>query len=114
MKKLIAISAAMLVPALLFGASAQAEDGAAIFQAKGCVACHDATQDRTAQGLGPSLQQVAAAYKGDQAGLVAFLKGEGEPKVAPDKYPIMKSQLAITQALTDAERDALAQFLLSH
>jgi cytochrome c len=108
MNKLISVS---MLTALLTAGPALAADGAALFQSKGCSACHHATEDRSAQGLGPSLQQVAEAYGGDSEAVEAFLKGEGEPKVYPDKYPIMKTQLGITKALPEEELQALASYL---
>jgi cytochrome c len=111
MKKLIAVSA---ISALFVAAPSFAADGAQIFQSKGCVACHDATQDRVAQGLGPSLKMIAEAYKGKEDALISFLKGEGKPHVYPDKYPIMQGQLALIKGLSEDDRKALATYLLSH
>ena len=111
MRKLVFLSA---ISALLATGPSLAQDGQTIFQSKGCTVCHDAQQDRVAMGLGPSLKQISEAYKGQEDALTAFLKGQGEPKVYPDKYPIMKGQLAITQALPDDELKALATYLTSH
>ncbi|NPA13152.1 MAG: c-type cytochrome, partial [Aquificae bacterium] len=54
-------------------------NGQALFNSKGCAACHPATTD----GVGPSLQKIAQAYGGDTQKLIQFLKGEGKPIVDP-------------------------------
>jgi cytochrome c len=89
-------------------------DGKAVFTAKGCTACHNLDKDQAAMGLGPSLRQIAKAYKGDAAGLTAFLKGSDKPKVYPDKYPTMKGQVAMTKTMPAADIDALVQYLTSN
>ncbi len=114
MRKLLAMSAVSVLPFLATVGTSWATDGEKIFQSKGCVACHDATQDRVSIGLGPALKQIAASYKGHQDALVEFLKGEGKPKVYPAKYPIMQAQLAMIKGLSPEDRQALAKFLLTH
>jgi cytochrome c551/c552 len=102
--------------ALFLPLTAAADDGEALFTSKGCVACHDAAEDRTAMGLGPSIAQVKAAYDaaGGAEALVKFLNAdpEAKPLVKPELYPIMQGQQALTKTLTDDERKALADFLL--
>ncbi len=87
-----------------------AADGKAIFQSKGCASCHNPTVDT----VGPSLKKIAAAYKGKEDELIAFLKGQHKAIVDPAKFPIMMSQLNVTKKLTDEELKALADFILSH
>ena len=111
MKALFAISA---ISALLVAVPSFAADGKQIFQSNDCIVCHDATEDRVAEGLGPSLEMIAAAYKGKEDALIRFLKDEGKPRLYPGKYPIMEDQLASIRGLSDDERKALATFLLSH
>jgi len=110
MKTLFAISA---ISALFVAGPAFAADGAQIFESNGCMVCHDATENRVADGLGPSREMIAAAYKGNEDALISFLKDEGKPRLYPEKYPIMEDQLDSIRGLSDDERKALAAFLLS-
>jgi len=65
----------------LFAATAFAQDGAQLSQSKGCMTCHDVSQ----QKMGPSFKAIAASNKGKadaQARLVGALKsGSGHVKV---------------------------------
>jgi cytochrome c len=112
MKKVLA---AVIASAMVTSAGLMA-DGAATFGSKGCKSCHHATKDQLSAGMGPSLAQVSAAYKanGGKAALEKFLKGEGSAIVAPKKFSVMKPQLAKTKPLSDADRGALADFILTH
>jgi len=60
----------------------QAQSGADVAKAKGCLNCHDVDKKK----VGPAFKDVAAKHKGNkdaQAALVAKLKsGKGHPKVA--------------------------------
>lgn len=60
----------------------QAQSGADIAKAKGCLNCHEVEKKK----VGPAFKDVAAKHKGNkdaQAALVAKLKsGKGHPKVA--------------------------------
>jgi cytochrome c len=106
MKKLVlsALSVAVLA------AGSFAADGKALFQQKGCTACHQADKD----SVGPALKKIAAAYKGKEADLIKFLKGQGKAIVDPAKESVMKPNLNTTKAMKDDELKALAQFILSH
>jgi cytochrome c len=106
MKKLVlsALSVAVLA------ASSFAADGKALFQQKGCTACHQADKDT----VGPALKKIAAAYAGKEADLIKFLKGQGKAIVDPAKEAVMKPNLNTTKAMKDDELKALAQFILSH
>ncbi|MEJ5172521.1 MAG: c-type cytochrome [Hydrogenothermaceae bacterium] len=106
MKKfVVAVASVMAVASASF-----ATDGKALFQQKGCTACHQAAADT----VGPSLKKIAAAYAGKEADLIKFLKGEGKAIVDPAKEAIMKPQINTTKAMKDDELKALAQFMLSH
>jgi cytochrome c len=89
---------------------ALAADGKAVFESNGCTACHAADKEM----VGPSLQEIASKYAANRDALVAFLGGSAAPKVDPDEFAIMKPNLTKTQALADADRAALADFILSH
>ncbi|MCX7761159.1 MAG: c-type cytochrome [Hydrogenothermaceae bacterium] len=106
MKKLVvAVAFVMAVASASFAA-----DGKALFQQKGCTACHQAAADT----VGPSLKKIAAAYAGKEAELIKFLKGEGKAIVDPAKEAVMKPQINTTKAMKDDELKALAQFILSN
>ena len=106
-------SATFLLASLLVCSPAFADDGRRLFQANGCAACHYPAQDRTGHGLGPSLAQVADAYRGRADALVEFLRGNGEPLLYPDKYRLMKAQLPRVMALSDRDLRSLAQYMLT-
>lgn len=105
MKKFLVAAAVMAVSTASF-----ATDGKALFQQKGCTACHQAAADT----VGPSLKKIAAAYAGKEADLIKFLKGEGKAIVDPAKEAIMKPQINTTKAMKDDELKALAQYMLSN
>lgn len=74
---LIALAAATVVAA----GTAQAQSGADVAKAKGCLNCHDVAKKK----VGPAFKDVAAKYKGKgaEASLVAKIRdGKGHPKVA--------------------------------
>ena len=60
----------------------QAQSGADLLKAKGCLGCHDAEKKK----VGPALKDIAVKHKGSkdaEAMLVGKLKeGKGHPKVA--------------------------------
>jgi len=92
---------------------ALAANAEALFEANGCAACHHPTEDRVAKGLGPSRAQISDAYAGRAEQMVAFLRGDSEPILYPDKYTLMKTQLPRLSALNDEELRSLANYLLS-
>ena len=107
MKKVIM---AVVMGAVISVGGAFAADGKAVFQSKGCTACHNPTVDT----VGPSLKKIAKAYAGKEQQLIEFLKGHGKAIVDPAKFPIMQPQLNQLKSLSDAELKALAEFILSH
>jgi cytochrome c len=62
----------------------------------------------------PSLPDLAKAYKGKKEQLIKFLKGEAPSIVRPERSATMKRQVEKTKAMSDSERAALADFMLSH
>ncbi len=96
--------------AAVFGGSALAADGRAVFEAARCAGCHKPDTDK----VGPSLKTMAGAYGAGKDDLVAFLAGAAEPRMNWGKFSIMKPNLQRTMALSDEERGALADFILSH
>lgn len=87
----------------------KAISGKEVFASKGCVACHQ-TETKT---VGPALKEIAAAYKGNKTGLIAFLKEEGEAIVDPAQAAVMQPQLAVTKVLPKDELEAIADYMLS-
>ena len=84
--------------------------GKEIFNGKGaCIACHQPD----VKLIGPSLQVIAKTYKEKNGDMVTFLKGEGEPIVDPTQYEIMKTNFAITKAMSDTELKALEAYVYS-
>ncbi len=92
-------------------AQSPVELGKEIFEGKGnCVACHQAAE----KVIGPSLQDIAAIYKSKNADMVTFLKGGGKPIVDPSQYEVMKTNFAITKAMSNEELKALEAYVYSH
>ena len=75
------MKAAVLIMAaagLIAAGAAQAQSGAELVKAKGCLNCHDTDQKK----VGPAFKDVAAKNKGGEAKLVEKLKeGKGHMKV---------------------------------
>lgn len=84
--------------------------GKEIFEGKGkCVTCHQPDQ----KIVGPSIQQIAQVYKAQQGDIVAFLREQSDPIVDPEQYAVMKTNFAITKAMSDEELDALESYIYS-
>ncbi|WP_457641250.1 c-type cytochrome [Persephonella sp.] len=105
MKNLYTVTAVFLLGLTL---NSYAADGAEIFKKNTCAICHKETKD----AVGPSLKTIAEFYKNNPDQLKAFLKGEAEPIIWPDRFNMMKPQMGKLKAMSDEEIDALAQFLL--
>lgn len=84
--------------------------GEKLFTEKTCTTCHKPDTKL----VGPSLKDIAAAYKDNKDGLKAFLKGEAKPIVDPSQESVMHPQIAITKALPTEQLDQMADFILSH
>jgi cytochrome c551/c552 len=97
-----------LVATAAFSAGNRGEE---IFKSNGCIFCHK--QEMTS-GTIPSLFELANAYKSNHEQLIRYLKGEADPIIRPARSVVMKRQLRKTKALSDSERAALADFILSH
>lgn len=82
--------------------------GKELFENKGnCVACHQPSQ----KVIGPSLEEISKIYKDKNASIVSFLKEESEPIVDPSQYEVMKTNFAITKAMSDEELLALEEYI---
>ncbi len=85
--------------------------GKIIFEGVGnCTACHLADQ----KVIGPSLVDIAKAYKVSGANMIEFLKGNSEPIMDLGNYEIMKINLEITKKMNAEELKSLEAYLLSY
>jgi cytochrome c len=91
--------------------SEEIENGKAIFEKRGCAACHDPTTDQSVLGLGPSVRQICEAYKGHEGDVTKFLKCESKPLVDPARFSIMHEQVVKVKGMSAAELAALEKFL---
>ncbi len=86
------------------------ELGRELFEGKGtCSSCHKADM----KVVGPSIQEIAKIYREKGASIAAFINEEGEPLIDPSQYEIMKTNFAITKALSAEERKALEVYMMS-
>jgi cytochrome c len=86
------------------------ELGKSIFEGKGnCVACHKIDEKL----VGPSVQDIAKIYKAQNGDIVSFLKDEAKPIVDPSQYEVMKTNLALTKAMSDEELKGLEAYIYS-
>ena len=84
--------------------------GKEIFEGKGmCATCHKADVATS----GPSIKEISKIYTDKKASISLFLQGETDPIVDPSQYEIMKANLEITKAMTEAELQALETYMLS-
>jgi cytochrome c len=91
--------------------SGESEGGKAIFEKRGCGACHDRTKDQTIDGLGPSLKQIAEAYKGHEGDFIDFLKCESNPLVDKARFSIMHEQVVKVKDMSDSDLKALQKYI---
>ena len=81
----------------------ESKPGIELFKERGCGACHDRTKDQTIDGLGPSLEQIAEAYKGHEDDLAKFLRGGRDPIVDEAKFPLMHGEIVKLKGLSDSQ-----------
>ena len=87
-----------------------AKKGAEIFHGRGnCATCHQKEE----KIIGPSISEIVAIYKKNNANMVAFLKEESEPILDPSKYAIMKANLEVTKGMSEEELQALTDYMYS-
>lgn len=87
-----------------------AQLGQELFESKGnCFACHKPDQ----KIVGPSIAEIAQIYKDKGGDIVSFLKGNEQPLVDPEQFPVMKTNFAITKNMTDEELKALETYIYS-
>jgi cytochrome c len=93
------------------GGSQEKEEGVRLFRERGCGACHDRTKDQSMLGLGPSMEQVAEAYKGHEDDIVKFLRGGCDPIVDEARFPIMHGEIVKLKDLSDSQIRALQKYI---
>ena len=103
----IAILILLVVPAICIAS----ESGETIFKSQGCTSCH---RVESSSKVNPSLTDIARAYNGKADQLIQYLKGESESIVKPEKSSMMKRYIQKTRGLSDGDRKALADFIMSH
>jgi cytochrome c len=91
--------------------TAGADEGETIFKSQGCMSCH---KKESTSKVNPSLTDIATAYQGKEEQLIKYLKGDSEAIVKPEKANLMKRHIEKTKMLSDADRKALADFILSY
>ena len=91
--------------------TARADEGETIFKSQGCMSCH---KKESTSKVNPSLTEISQAYQGKEEQLIKYLKGESEAIVRPEKSNLMKRKIEKTKNLSEADRKALADFILSH
>jgi cytochrome c len=85
--------------------------GKSIFEGKGnCVACHKINEKL----VGPSILDIAKIYKAQNGDIVSFLKEEAKPLVDPMQYEVMKTNFALTKAMSDEELKGLESYIYSN
>ena len=85
--------------------------GKEIFEGKGnCVSCHQVDQ----KVIGPSIQEIGKTYKDKKGDIITFLKGNADPIVDPSQFEVMKTNIPITQAMSDEELKALEAYIDSN
>lgn len=87
-----------------------AEAGAELFTSNGCVACHQLD----AKTVGPSIKDIAVGYADNDAGLTAFLKGEGEAIIDPAMAAVMAPQVETTKNMSDDDRNSITAYIMSN
>ena len=103
MKVLLTMIAAS---AMLLTSQAYAEDGKALAQKSGCLACHSIDK----KVLGPSYKDVAAKYKGDasaEAKMIAKVKKGGSGTWGPMPMPANSPQVK------DEDIKSIVQWILA-
>jgi len=93
------------------GVSEEREYGIQVFQERGCGLCHDRTMDQTVYRLGPSLEQIAEAYRGREDDLAKFLRGGCDPIVDEPRYSIMHGEIVKIKGLSDSELRDLQNYI---
>jgi cytochrome c551/c552 len=99
----------IIVGLVFLAVNVVAEEGKTTFSSLHCGTCHKLDTGK----FNPSLREIAQGYQGKEERLISFFKGESEAIIRPDKGAAMKRYIEKTKALSDSDRKALADYLLS-
>lgn len=88
---------------------AAANRGEKLFKDNGCVVCHQ----MDVKVVGPPMKEIATAYKDNSKGLNEFLKGNAKSIIDPAQHAVMEPQIVITKAMSEEDRMAIVNYLLS-
>lgn len=84
--------------------------GEELFKGVGnCFSCHLPEK----KVIGPSIKEIAQIYQDQNADMVTFLKGKGEPIVDPSQYEVMRANFLITKNMTDEQLQAIDAYMKS-
>lgn len=87
-----------------------ADAGSELFASSGCVACHQVDT----KTVGPSLKDIAAGYADNDAGLTAFLNGEGEAIIDVAMAAVMAPQVETTKNMSEDDRNSITAYIMSN
>jgi cytochrome c551/c552 len=87
---------------------AAAANGKSVFDSLRCTTCHKPDQRST----GVALADIAKAYPDPQQ-LIKFFSGESKPVIETEKPGMMRGQMPRLQALSDEDKQALADYIFS-
>jgi len=107
--KMLILGFSLIITFFSSSVAADEMNGQVIFEAKGCVMCHQKDMDT----VGPSLRTIAIGYSGREGTLVAYLKGEGSPIIDPTRASVMTPQLVKIRTLFESEFRDLAEYIVS-
>ena len=99
-----------IVSLILVAASVWAGQGEEIFKAQRCSGCHRLETGKAT----PSLKEIALAYQGKSPQLNNYLRGGAEAIIRPEKAGKMKRYIEKTKALSEEDRKAMADFIMSY
>lgn len=89
----------------------EVEFGKELFEGKGnCASCHLVDQ----KVIGPSIQEIASTYKTQNTSIIDFLKNDAKPIIDPSQYEVMKTNFAITKAMTDKELQSIEAYIYAN
>ncbi len=107
--KMLILGLSLMITLYSNSAMADSANGKIIFEAKGCVMCHQKDMDT----VGPSLRTIAIGYSGKESTLVAYLKGQGAPIIDPSRASVMAPQLVKIRMLFEDEFRDLAEYIVA-
>ncbi len=108
----VTMTAELNTPTPVSGATDQSETvkkGEKLFKEKNCVVCHKLDTKL----IGPAVKEISKTYAGKKENLNSFLKGNSKSIIDPAQHALMEPQIAITKAMSDAERMAIVEYILS-